>query len=324
MCVPYGSCQELLGRLRKGSVRVPGWMGSCLRTLRGMVLGIAWMGLVVGGAQGLAAVEPFGAFQIRAASGRVILLACVFLLASLFVPRVWCRYLCPTGRLLATLRCPKAAAASRGRALLGFRSFCLALLVGAAGWLAWTASYMPPERPDDVLSVIHGRRSVRWYTDEPIRQEQLDALVRAGMAAPTAADRRPWAFVVVTDKDRLRELAGVLDYGDPLGRAAAAIVVCGLQEEALPGEANGMWVLDCAAASENILLAAHGAGLGAVWVGVYPIQDRVQGVRHVLGLPDGTVPLNAIALGHPMEEGRAKRKYDPARLHWEEWGNQTE
>ena len=317
---PYGACQVLLGRLRRTQARVPHWLGSGLRTLRGAVLGVAWLGLAAGSAVDVGGAEPFGAFQVRAASAGVLVLAAAFLLVSVFVPRGWCRYLCPTGRLLATARCAPALAEERRGALVDLRTLCLLLLIAAGGWLAWTASYLPPEQPEHVLDAIQNRRSVRHYADRPVSAEQLDVLLRAGMAAPTAGDRRPWAFVVVTEPKRLKELASGLEYGDALGRAAAAIVVCGLPEQALPGEANGMWVLDCAAASENILLAAHGLGLGGVWVGVYPIRGRIEAVRRVLGLPEGAVPLNAISLGHPARKGSPKRKYDASRLHWESWG----
>ena len=316
---PYGACQELLGKLRRPKVRTPGWLGGWLRTLRGAVLGTAWLGLVVGVAQDLTVAEPFAAFHLRAAPLSVLMLAGAFLLISLFIPRAWCRFLCPTGRLLTAARAkPRAPGASRG-ALLSFPSLGLLLLIAAGCWLAWTASFVPSQTPRDILSVIHSRRSVRHYTDEPVAQKQLDTLLRAGMAAPTAGNAQPWSFVVVTDRDRLGKLAEGLEYGKMLAKAGAAIIVCGRPEDALPGEANDMWVQDCSAASENILLAAQGIGLGAVWVGVYPIDERIGMVRQVLGLPETVVPLNVISLGHPLGIERPKRKFDPGQVHWESW-----
>jgi len=193
------------------------------------------------------------------------------------------------------------------------------LLAAAAGWLAWNSAYVPARATPGVLEVIQNRRSVRNYTADPVSQQQLDTLLRAAMAAPTAGNAQPWSFVVVTDRERLKQLAGRLEYGKMLNKAAAAIVVCGLPDQALPGEAKGMWVLDCAAASENILLAAQGIGLGGVWVGVYPIEERMVAVRQVLALPDTVVPLNVISLGHPTGIERPKRKFDARKIHRDTW-----
>ena len=203
--------------------------------------------------------------------------------------------------------------------LLGFWPTVMALLVLGAGWLAWNLKFVPAKQAKDVLSVIHSRKSVRHYTDQPVTREELDTLLRAGMAAPTAGNAQPWTFVAMTDKGKLRALAQGLEYGRMLAKAGAAIVVCGVPDDALPGEANDMWVLDCSTASENILLAAEGSGLGAVWVGVYPIEERIKHVRTVLNLPESVVPLNVISLGHPTGIERPKRKFNEDRVHWDEW-----
>jgi nitroreductase len=281
-----------------------------------LVLATAWLSLAIGLGMDFTVAEPFAAFKFQAAPASVLVLAGVFAVLSLFVPRAWCRFLCPTGQLLSIARCQKSP---EGSALVRFETLVICLLLVAAGWFAWTTAYVPEEQPNDVLSVIHSRRSVRTYTDEPVTETQLDTLLRAGMAAPTAGNAQPWSFVVVTDRAQLQSLADGLEYGRMLTKAGAAIVVCGLPEEALPGAARDMWVLDCTAASENILLAAEGIGLGAVWVGVYPIEERVQHVRKALGLPASVVPLNVISIGHPTGVERAKNKYDPDRVRWQSW-----
>jgi len=216
-------------------------------------------------------------------------------------------------------RCaPPARETGRGP-WLRFGTLVCWLLAAAAGWLAWNSAYVPARATPGVLEVIQNRRSVRNYTADPVSQQQLDTLLRAAMAAPTAGNAQPWSFVVVTDRERLKQLAGRLEYGKMLNKAAAAIVVCGLPDQALPGEAKGMWVLDCAAASENILLAAQGIGLGGVWVGVYPIEERMVAVRQVLALPDTVVPPNVISLGHPTGIERPKRKFDARKIHRDTW-----
>lgn len=169
------------------------------------------------------------------------------------------------------------------------------------------------------LEVIHSRKSVRNYLDKPVSKADLETLLRAGMTAPSAAARRPWDFVVVTDKKALTALSEVMPYGKMLTKAGAAIVVCGRKDRFLKGEDAEMWVQDCSAATENILLAAESVGLGAVWLGAYPVKARMEGIAKVLSLPDLAVPLNVISIGWPTGVDKPKNFYDPARVHWEKW-----
>jgi len=169
---------------------------------------------------------------------------------------------------------------------------------------------------DDVLTVIHRRKSVRKYLDKPVTREQLITLMRAGMAAPSAGDKRSWAFVAVTDRKLLNALAEELPYTKMLTGAAAAIIVCGDTRKALNSD---VWVQDCCAASENILLAAEGIGLGAVWSGIYPEYFKYNHVRRVLDIPMEVIPLNVISIGWPTGEEKPKDKFDPNNIHWEKW-----
>ncbi|MDX9701900.1 MAG: nitroreductase family protein [Candidatus Auribacterota bacterium] len=173
--------------------------------------------------------------------------------------------------------------------------------------------------PNDTMAIIHRRKSVRTYTDKPVSVDLLEILVKAGMAAPTAADKRPWAFVVITQRDVLDRLAEGLEYGKMLKNAQAAIAVCGIPEESLPGISQMYWVQDCSAATQNILLAAESKNLGAVWLGIYPENDRIDFVRSVLSIPSNVVPLNVISIGYPAGLERPKDKYDPDKIHWNKW-----
>lgn len=317
-CVcPYGSFQDLFGRWHRFHQRAPKWLVSFLCSVRGLLLGLVWLGLVAGATVDLTGAEPFAAFHWRVAGAGVLVLAGAFLLLALFIPRAWCRLLCPTGRLLRVARCSRGG--GDGAGWVSFGPYGVCLLAVAAGWLAWTSAYVPAKGGADVLEVIHSRRSVRNYTDEPVTPEQLETLLRAGMAAPTARNTQPWAFVVVTERERLSALAEQLPYGKMLAKAGAAIVVCGDMERAMPGVARDMWVLDCTAASQNILLAAEGIGLGAVWVGIHPIPENIATVRRLLDLPETVHPLNVISIGHPLGFEQPKRKYDERKIHREAW-----
>lgn len=169
------------------------------------------------------------------------------------------------------------------------------------------------------LETIFNRKSVRRYTDKAVSKEQLKLLVRAGMAAPTARNRQPWAFVVVTDRAVLDQLAEELPYAKMLKNASAAIAVCGDMTKAFEGDARMYWVQDCSAATQNILLAAESMGLGAVWTGVHPIAEREKSVVKVLQLPSHIVPLNVIVIGYPQGDEEPKDKWNEELIRWEKW-----
>lgn len=160
-----------------------------------------------------------------------------------------------------------------------------------------------------VIDNIMTRTSIRAYTKDTISKEQIDQLLRAGMAAPSAANKQPWHFVVVTDRQLLKDLGNSSNNWKMTAEAPLAIVVCGDLTKALDNDGRDMWIEDTSAATENILLAAHGLGLGAVWTGVYPIQEREDAVAKLLNLPDNLVPMATVVVGHPAESPAPKDKY---------------
>ena len=195
--------------------------------------------------------------------------------------------------------------------------------------LAMTASVSAQQRTEksDAQAAINNimtRTSIRQYTDEPVSKENIETLLRAGMAAPTAVNRQPWHFVVINSKEKLAELAGDGPRGGMLKKAALAIVVCGNMDKALPGQGQGFWVQDCSAATENILLAANALGLGAVWTGVYPDENRAASVAKVLKLPQSFIPLCTIVIGHPAEQPQPKDKWKPENVSYNEFGGKAE
>lgn len=177
-----------------------------------------------------------------------------------------------------------------------------------------------PGKSEVVFQNILNRKSVRAYTDRAVSREQLDTLLRAAMAAPTGRDMRPWKFVVIDDKDALAALAGQLPYAKMLPEAAAAIVVCGdLSVTDDKGKPSTNWTFDCSAATENLLLAAEAMGLGAVWTGVYPYEERQTAVSQALQLPEHIIPLNLIPIGYPKGDPQPKDKYDADNVHFNGW-----
>ena len=170
------------------------------------------------------------------------------------------------------------------------------------------------ENIPDVLEAISSRRSVREFdATKPVDDATVEKLLEAAMCAPTALDKRPWEFIVVRDAGKLAKIAEKLPYSRVGNGARLAIVVCG------DTAASDMWVPDCSAASMNILLAAHGLGLGAVWTAAHPGEERVAALREILGIPDGIVPLNVIPIGYPAETGVPKIKWNRDKIHRDQW-----
>ena len=168
----------------------------------------------------------------------------------------------------------------------------------------------------DVLQAIQTRRSIRSYTDRPIDEETLKKLLEAAMCAPSANNKKPWHFVVIRDREQLAVISRIQRYHRPIGQAACCIVVCG--DESVQ-ETHDFLLSDCSAATQNLLLAAHGLGLGAVWCGVRTGADVSRYLKETLSFPKSVVPIALAAIGYPAEERKAQDRLDPSRIHYEKW-----
>lgn len=170
----------------------------------------------------------------------------------------------------------------------------------------------------DVLTVIHERKSVRHYTRKSVSRKEIQTILQAAMAAPSAMHMLPWAFIVVNDKKMLGDLSAGLPFAKMLVEAGTAIIVCVSPGEAAMGKEE-FAILDGACASENILLTAEALGLGAVWTAVYPNKELMDHVRKLLSIPAGVIPLNVIPVGHSTGEDQPRRKFRDHAIHWEKW-----
>ncbi len=168
----------------------------------------------------------------------------------------------------------------------------------------------------ETLEAIFGRRSVRRYSSVPVPEEAVELLLRAAMAAPSAGNQQPWRFVVVRDRSRLKALAVVEPHGGMIAESPLAVVVCA---DLRAVRHEDFWIQDCAAATENLLLAGHALGLGAVWIGTYPREERVKGVGEVLGLPDGIVAFAVVPLGYAVEAIASAERFDPGRVYLDQY-----
>ncbi len=171
-----------------------------------------------------------------------------------------------------------------------------------------------------VIDAIMTRSSVRSYTQQVVEDEKVEIMLKAGMAAPTAGNKQPWEFIVINDRQILDSLPNVAGGMRMAPKAPLAIAVCGVEAMTFPNIPD-YWVQDCSAATENILLAAHAMGLGAVWCGAYPDggTGRVAKISEMLGLPEGVYALSVIIIGYPDSEPVVKDKWKPERVHYNKY-----
>jgi len=168
------------------------------------------------------------------------------------------------------------------------------------------------------MNVIFSRRSIRRYKSVQLTSEQVELLLKAAMCAPSARNERPWEFIVVDDRSILDKISETHPYAKMLRTAPCAIIICALPGKS-PGFSDAYFPQDCAAATQNILLQAASMGLGSVWCGVYPREDRIKGINEIFHLPSDVIPFNVIAIGHPDEVPKPMEKYDPKIIHHNKW-----
>ncbi|QZE15030.1 nitroreductase family protein [Halosquirtibacter laminarini] len=172
---------------------------------------------------------------------------------------------------------------------------------------------------NSTIDTILQRVSVRTFKEDKVPREDLELIIKAAMAAPTAVNKQPWEFVVIDNTALLFELGSLLPYAKMTKFAPAAIVVCGNQKNMLDGWEESFWIQDCSAATQNILLAIESLNYGAVWTAVYPDISRIHIVKRILELPEHIVPLNVIPLGVPDQKSSSKDKYDESKIHINKW-----
>jgi len=166
------------------------------------------------------------------------------------------------------------------------------------------------------MKSILNRRSIRKYTSRAVEESKIEQLLKAAMAAPSAGNEQPWEFIVLRDRTTLNAIPKIHPYSLMLYEASVAILVCGdLSRE----KYKGYWVQDCAAATENMLIAVNDKGLGAVWLGIYPVEERITGLRRLLSIPENRIPFSLVALGYPAEKKEPADRFDPERIHYDCW-----
>ena len=166
------------------------------------------------------------------------------------------------------------------------------------------------------MEAIFKRRSIRRYTNDDVPEEMIKTILEAAMNAPSAGNEQPWHFMVIKNKETLKTLAGASPYARMLKDSPLVIIVCGdLNLE----KHRGYWILDCSAATENILIEVAALNLGAVWLGIYPLQERIEYIKKQFGLPEYIIPFSIIPVGYPAQEIKLVNRYNQERVHYEKW-----
>lgn len=193
------------------------------------------------------------------------------------------------------------------------------MLMGSLGISAQNQDFKKSNnqnQADAVIENILQRRSVRKFTSQKIDNKKVNVLLRSAMAAPTCRDMQPWHFVVLDKQEDIQTFAGNNHHSEQIKATPLVIVICGDTTRMAKGQGRELWVQDVSAATENLLLAAHAIGLGAVWTTAYPIEKKVNGIRKRLQLSEQFIPLAVVLIGYPGEETEAKDKWDPKKITW--------
>lgn len=162
------------------------------------------------------------------------------------------------------------------------------------------------------MNAIFHRVSIRKYQEKPVEQEKITRLLRAAMAAPSACNQQPWEYYVVTDKRVIEELSGCSPYAKCAKAAPVVFVPCYRKEIIAPPYAD----IDMSASVENLLLEADELGLGAVWMGISPIEERMEAVEKVLHIPDTLRAFALVPCGYPAEERSWQDRFEEGRVHY--------
>ena len=170
------------------------------------------------------------------------------------------------------------------------------------------------KKKNAAIENILNRKSVRKYSDKKVEKEKIDTILKCAMAAPSAMNKQPWELLVITDKEKLEKIAEIAPNASYAKNSQVTIIVCGDKNIS-----DKFWEQDCCAVTENILLAAEALDLGAVWCAVYPLDEKVVGIKNLFTLPENIIPLNIIPIGYPFTKEEPKQKYNAKKIHNNNW-----
>jgi nitroreductase len=168
----------------------------------------------------------------------------------------------------------------------------------------------------ETIKAILTRRSIRKYKNKEIPRDISDKILKAAMYAPSAFNNQPWQYIVTDKREIIDEEQKIIPHAEMLQQAVLTILICG--DKNLEQNID-LIVLNCAAATQNALLAAHDLGLGAVWISAYPVKENMNGLKNLFKLPENIIPISILSIGYPDEEVTSEERYKPERIHYNSW-----
>ena len=168
----------------------------------------------------------------------------------------------------------------------------------------------------ETLEALKTRRSIRKYTDKKISDKDIKEILNCAMYSPSAFDKQPWQFIMIDKKELFDDILKAASHAEMIKEASHAMIICG--DKTLE-ESEGLLIQDISAVTENVLLAAHSLGLGAVWIGIYPFDEIVDGIKKLFNIPDNIIPVSMVVMGYPAEEAEQPVRYKEEKVHWNKW-----
>lgn len=168
----------------------------------------------------------------------------------------------------------------------------------------------------ELLEAIKTRRSIRKFQNRPVSEELINFIIDAAMMAPSAGNQQPWHFVIISDREKLDAIPTFHPYCSMVLQVPVAILICG-DSTGVPWP--DFWPQDCSAATQNMLLAARDKGLGTVWAGIYPVEERMAAFRKLFSIPEHIYPFALVPVGWPAGDFVSAERLKPERIHCESW-----
>lgn len=168
----------------------------------------------------------------------------------------------------------------------------------------------------ETIEALLTRRSIRKYKNQPVEKDKIEIILKSAMYAPSAMNLQGWHYVVIDDKVMMEETIKSIPHAELLRQTPAAILVCGDAGV----EKNESWMIqNCSAAIQNILLAAHGLGIGTCWIAIHGMDEIVKNVAEQFKLPENVIPISLITLGYPDESVSAEDRFRKGKIHYNKW-----